>query len=63
MLRDGADGILPYELVVQKLNITRTVVRALEEQKVLALESRNMSFVIHWPADRGLRLIRKKEDP
>ena len=42
LLRDGTDGVLPYELVVQKLNITRTVVRALEEQNVLALESENV---------------------
>ncbi|MDD3401915.1 MAG: primosomal protein N' [Hespellia sp.] len=36
------DGILEYELVTKKLNITLPVIRALEEQGVLALESRQV---------------------
>ena len=33
------DPVLEYELVTKKLNITASVIRALEEQKVLAVES------------------------
>ena len=33
------DPLLDYELVRKKLNITATVIRALEEQHVLAVES------------------------
>ena len=33
------DEILEYELVTKKLNITLPVIRALEEQGVLAIES------------------------
>ncbi|WP_334159655.1 replication restart helicase PriA [Muricomes intestini] len=36
------DNILEYELVMKKLNITLSVVRALEEQGVLVLESRQV---------------------
>ena len=33
------DGVLEYELVTKKLNITGTVIRALEEQRVLCVET------------------------
>lgn len=33
------ETILEYELVTKKLNVTRTVIRALEEQKVVQIES------------------------